>query len=258
MDVLILNRTEVEHCSTSARCWPACATASTALADDGVNAPHRNELTVPRTGSCSGCPGDYRRPDDGEGRDRVRANHAADAPGHDRPLRRPPPAPAGPSWTAPTSPRSAPAPPRRSPPTCSRARTPARWRSSARACRASIISRRSRSCASSTRSGSARSISDDAHRLATLHPRAHAVDDPEAAVRGADVVALATHAAQPVIAQRVDRPRHARQLRRLPPARRGASARPARPSLRSSWRPWRRSSRRRSAVPSSRPHATPP
>ena len=40
---------------------------------------------------------------------------------------------------------------------------------------------------------------EDAHRLAALHPRAHAVDDPAAAVRGADVVALATHAAQPVI-----------------------------------------------------------
>jgi ornithine cyclodeaminase/thiomorpholine-carboxylate dehydrogenase len=40
----------------------------------------------------------------------------------------------------------------------------------------------------------------DAERIAALHPRAHVVDDPEAAVRGADVVALATHAAQPVIA----------------------------------------------------------
>jgi len=40
---------------------------------------------------------------------------------------------------------------------------------------------------------------EDAHRLAALHPRARAVDDPAAAVRGADVVALATHAAQPVI-----------------------------------------------------------
>ena len=40
---------------------------------------------------------------------------------------------------------------------------------------------------------------EDAHRLAALHPRAHAVDDPETAVRGADVVALATHSAQPVI-----------------------------------------------------------
>jgi alanine dehydrogenase len=39
----------------------------------------------------------------------------------------------------------------------------------------------------------------DAQRLAALHPRAHAVDDPAAAVAGADVVALATHAAQPVI-----------------------------------------------------------
>ena len=39
----------------------------------------------------------------------------------------------------------------------------------------------------------------DAERVAELHPRAHVVDDPEAAVRGADVVALATHAAQPVI-----------------------------------------------------------
>jgi alanine dehydrogenase len=41
---------------------------------------------------------------------------------------------------------------------------------------------------------------EDAERVAALHPRAHVVDDPEAAVRGADVVALATHAAQPVIA----------------------------------------------------------
>jgi alanine dehydrogenase len=40
----------------------------------------------------------------------------------------------------------------------------------------------------------------DAERVAELHPRAHVVDDPEVAVRGADVVALATHAAQPVIA----------------------------------------------------------
>ena len=39
----------------------------------------------------------------------------------------------------------------------------------------------------------------DAERVAALHPRAHVADDPEAAVRGADVVALATHAAQPVI-----------------------------------------------------------
>ncbi|MDA0166781.1 ornithine cyclodeaminase family protein [Solirubrobacter ginsenosidimutans] len=39
----------------------------------------------------------------------------------------------------------------------------------------------------------------DAERVAALHPRAHVVDDPEAAVHGADVVALATHAAQPVI-----------------------------------------------------------
>lgn len=39
----------------------------------------------------------------------------------------------------------------------------------------------------------------DAHRVAALHPRARAVDDPETAVRGADVVALATHAAQPVV-----------------------------------------------------------
>jgi ornithine cyclodeaminase/thiomorpholine-carboxylate dehydrogenase len=40
---------------------------------------------------------------------------------------------------------------------------------------------------------------EDAHRVAALHPRAHAMDDPAAAVRGADVVALATHSAQPVI-----------------------------------------------------------
>jgi ornithine cyclodeaminase/thiomorpholine-carboxylate dehydrogenase len=40
---------------------------------------------------------------------------------------------------------------------------------------------------------------EDARRLASRHPKAHAVDDPETAVRGADVVALATHSAQPVI-----------------------------------------------------------
>jgi ornithine cyclodeaminase/thiomorpholine-carboxylate dehydrogenase len=39
----------------------------------------------------------------------------------------------------------------------------------------------------------------DAERIVELHPRAHVVEDPEEAVRGADVVALATHAAQPVI-----------------------------------------------------------
>jgi ornithine cyclodeaminase/thiomorpholine-carboxylate dehydrogenase len=41
--------------------------------------------------------------------------------------------------------------------------------------------------------------SADAHRLAALHPCARAVDDSAAAVAGADVVALTTHAAQPVI-----------------------------------------------------------
>src|SRR4051794_40844801 len=40
---------------------------------------------------------------------------------------------------------------------------------------------------------------DDAERLAAAHPDARAVHDVEAAVRGADVVALATHAAEPVI-----------------------------------------------------------
>ena len=41
---------------------------------------------------------------------------------------------------------------------------------------------------------------EDAHRVAALHPRrTRAVDDRAAAVRCADVVALATHAAQPVI-----------------------------------------------------------
>src|SRR4051794_10121678 len=40
---------------------------------------------------------------------------------------------------------------------------------------------------------------DDAHRLAALHPRARAVDNPKAAVDGADVVALATHSPHPVI-----------------------------------------------------------
>jgi alanine dehydrogenase len=40
---------------------------------------------------------------------------------------------------------------------------------------------------------------EDAERVAALHPNASAVDDARDAVRGADVVALATHAAQAVI-----------------------------------------------------------
>jgi alanine dehydrogenase len=40
---------------------------------------------------------------------------------------------------------------------------------------------------------------EDAERLAARHPGARAARDAEDAVRGADVVALATHAAQPVI-----------------------------------------------------------
>jgi alanine dehydrogenase len=40
---------------------------------------------------------------------------------------------------------------------------------------------------------------EDARRLVADHPRARALEDPEAAVRGADVVALTTNAAQPVI-----------------------------------------------------------
>jgi ornithine cyclodeaminase/alanine dehydrogenase-like protein (mu-crystallin family) len=39
----------------------------------------------------------------------------------------------------------------------------------------------------------------DAELLADRHPKAHAVDDREAAVRTSDVVALATHAGEPVI-----------------------------------------------------------
>jgi ornithine cyclodeaminase/alanine dehydrogenase-like protein (mu-crystallin family) len=42
-------------------------------------------------------------------------------------------------------------------------------------------------------------VHDDAVRLAATHPRAHAVTDVERAVRSSDVVALATHAARPVI-----------------------------------------------------------
>jgi alanine dehydrogenase len=42
-------------------------------------------------------------------------------------------------------------------------------------------------------------ILDDAERLAATHPRARAVGTARDAVRGADVVALATHAAGPVI-----------------------------------------------------------
>jgi ornithine cyclodeaminase/thiomorpholine-carboxylate dehydrogenase len=40
---------------------------------------------------------------------------------------------------------------------------------------------------------------DDARRLAAEHPRVRAVEDPEAAVRGADIVALTTNAPRPVI-----------------------------------------------------------
>src|SRR6185312_140741 len=40
---------------------------------------------------------------------------------------------------------------------------------------------------------------EDAERIAALHPNARAVDDTRTAVAGADVVALATHAAQPVV-----------------------------------------------------------
>ncbi len=40
---------------------------------------------------------------------------------------------------------------------------------------------------------------EDAERLASLHPRAVAVRDVEAAVRGSDVVCLASHAYEPVI-----------------------------------------------------------
>jgi len=40
---------------------------------------------------------------------------------------------------------------------------------------------------------------EDAERIAALHPNARAVDDARTAVAGADVVALATHAAQPVV-----------------------------------------------------------
>ena len=39
----------------------------------------------------------------------------------------------------------------------------------------------------------------DAERLAALHPRAHAVDDFEAAVRDSDIVALSSHAGEPII-----------------------------------------------------------
>ena len=40
---------------------------------------------------------------------------------------------------------------------------------------------------------------EDAERLAALHPRAHAVDDFEAAVRDSDIVALSSHAGEPII-----------------------------------------------------------
>ena len=110
------------------------------------------------------------------------------------------PAPAWRSWTAPTSPRSAPARPPPSPPTCSPA-TDARdagdhrRRRPGRAPPADVPAR-------------AR-LRRDPHQLALPRgrraPRRAAPatrarsTTPRTAVRGADVVALATHAAQPVI-----------------------------------------------------------
>lgn len=47
---------------------------------------------------------------------------------------------------------------------------------------------------------------EDAERLAAQHPRAHAVTDVEAAVRCSDVVCLATHSYEPVIARAWLRP----------------------------------------------------
>ena len=143
-----------------------------------------------------------RRRDDRQGRHRLRvqprARHPV-APGDDRRSTTPTPAPARRSSTAPTSPRSARA---RRPPwpaTCSRDATPARSRSSAPASRASTTCRRSRSSASSTRSASARSTArtPSGRRAASATPAPWTI--AEEAVRGADVVALATHAAQPVI-----------------------------------------------------------
>ena len=77
-------------------------------------------------------------------------------------------------------------------------------------------------------------VHEDAERLAAADPRARAVRSAEEAARGADVVALATHAAQPVVGAGVDRARHARELGRLPAARRRAPARAdrARPPVR--------------------------
>jgi ornithine cyclodeaminase/alanine dehydrogenase-like protein (mu-crystallin family) len=40
---------------------------------------------------------------------------------------------------------------------------------------------------------------EDAERLAALHPRAHPVDDFEAAVRDSDIVALCSHAGEPIV-----------------------------------------------------------
>jgi ornithine cyclodeaminase/alanine dehydrogenase-like protein (mu-crystallin family) len=47
---------------------------------------------------------------------------------------------------------------------------------------------------------------EDAERLARRHPRARAVTDLEAAIRGSDVVCLATHSYEPVIEYRWVRP----------------------------------------------------
>ena len=94
--------------------------------------------------------------------------------------------------------------------------------------------------------------SADAHRLAALHPRAHAVDDPETAVarRGRGRARHPRRAARH--RARLDRPRHPRLLGRLPPAGRRAARARCSTRRRCSWRPARRSSRRRSAARSCR------
>ena len=125
------------------------------------------------------------------------------------------------SWTGPTSPRRARRRRPLSPRGCSRGPTRRCSRSSAPA------SRRARTCARSRTSASGRrSVSQDVtqrrRRRSPPSSASHTRPSFEAAVRGADVVAAATHSAEPVVLRGVGRARHARQLGRLQRARLGA------------------------------------
>ena len=259
MDVLILNRAEVEALLDLGALLDALRDGFRALTAGEVTAPGRNELTMPDEAFLLGMPGRLR---DGAMTVKVVTVFESHDPSHLATIGLYDPRTGacrafmdGTYITAiRTSAAAAVA-------TDLLAREDARVAGDHRRRRAGRAppARRSRSCATSTRSASARSTAEDAQRLAALHPRAHAVDDPEAAVRGADVVALATHAAQPVIEPGWIAPgTHVSSVGYRPPD--GELPRDAARGTACSSRRARRSSRRRSAARSSQAatRATPP